>query len=173
MGIEYISEESIRNYTKAKKLCESLGETQHLFALLYGDWARYILPSKHKAGAEIADRLLALGTEHGETVPILLANRLLGWSKFLAGDLLSTGKNTEKTLNLYDPAKHRSLCEQYVFDPKVGALCCQALQLWMCGFPDRASESQNEAIDYARELNQSNTLGYALQQGALELRKMF
>ena len=85
MGIEYISEESIRNYTKAKKLCESLGETQHLFALLYGDWARYILPSKHKAGAEIADRLLALGTEHGETVPILLANRLLGWSKFLAG----------------------------------------------------------------------------------------
>ena len=63
---------------------------------------------------------------------------------------------------LYDPAAHLPLTTRFGQDVKVAILAYGSVGLWMLGYPETALADAKQALEYARETNQSTTLMYAL-----------
>jgi predicted ATPase len=75
----------------------------------------------------------------------------------------------ERALALYDPEQHRYLTFRFGQDQRAAGLAYLSQILWLSGFPDRASETIDRAIEAAGDLNHLNSRGYVLVWGAAVL----
>ena len=96
----------------------------------------------------------------------LVGHRILGFSSAHLGDLRAGREHIEQALALYDPDQHRSLAFRFGQDQRAAGLAYLSLILWLSGFPDRASETIDRAIEAAGDLNHLNSRGYVLVWGA-------
>ena len=62
----------------------------------------------------------------------------------------------------YDPERHRASAHTFGQDHFVACASYRTLGLWFLGFVDQARRSSERAIDYARSLNHTHTLQFAL-----------
>jgi class 3 adenylate cyclase/predicted ATPase len=161
------SEESARNYTRARELCAMLGETEQLFSILHGQWINHLTRGELRIARDVAKQLLVLADQHEDATAIMNTRRMLGWTALLLGDLAEVRPNIDKALELYVPEKHGPLRFRYVHDGRVAGYCCLVCYHWLTGSVERATTSGAAAIDYARSLKQTNTLTFALFQVAL------
>jgi predicted ATPase len=86
-----------RAFTRARALCERLGDPPELFQTLFGLWTMYFIRAELRAACalgdrlhrrrrearaarETAERLMALSTEHGFIFWLAVANILPGWA---------------------------------------------------------------------------------------------
>ena len=54
------SEEVERTFARARELCREVGETRHLFPVLFGLWMYYFVRAEHAVSHELAEQLLSL-----------------------------------------------------------------------------------------------------------------
>src|SRR5208337_4118995 len=129
-----------RAYTRAKKLCAELGQSPHLFPVLWGLWNFYEVKGQLDTALQLAQQMLQLAEESKDTALLLEANYALGDTLFWAGDFERSLHHVEEALKLYDRPKHHSLAFVYGgYDPAVASLAFSAWDLWMLGRPDRRS----------------------------------
>jgi predicted ATPase len=92
----------------------------------------------------------------------MIGHRMVGISSLLVGDLAEALSHYDQVLALYDPAKHRALAIQSVFDARVGVLAFRALVRWILGYPDAALTDAGRALHDAREIGLAGNLMYGL-----------
>jgi predicted ATPase len=158
------SPESQTSYDRARELCEVLGATEQLVTVFHGMWVRHTVTLAHREAGKVAAQLLRMGEREDIEAARMIGHRLTGWNAVFRGNLGVGGAHLEQALSIYDrdPVKHRELRLRSQHDHRVATLSCQAIHQWLCGFPQQALATRDEAIAYGRELEHATSLAYAL-----------
>src|SRR5262249_29636187 len=121
-------------YTRARALCQQLGETSQLSPVLQGLFMVSAVRADFQAAHRLAEQLLGLA-QHGQEVPHLFeAHVALGFTLYFLGELVPARTHIEQALVLYDPQQYRSPTT-WVQGPFY-----RAWVLWHLGYPDQAVE---------------------------------
>jgi len=155
-------------YTRARELCQRVGETPRLFPVLWGLWFVHLFRSELEPARELGEQLLTLARRVGDPVLLLEAHHALWATLGDMGEFVSAQAHWEQGLALYDPQQHRVLAFRYGnHDPGV---CCRfhgASTLWLLGYPDQALKMNHDALSLARQLSHPFSLGLAQYYAAV------
>ena len=154
-------------YRRAAALCEELDDTRELFPVLYGLCLCHLYAAELPEARAVAERLLRLAEADNDRGLSFFAHRAGGVSALPAGDFAEARSHLETALELYDADEHRSPAFVYAFDPRVVCLDYLARTLLPLGFPRRALDVNEEAIDEARRLAHQNSLALPLFFGGV------
>ena len=149
-------------YARIRELCTLLGETRKMLPVLNGEYMYELSLAHFQVARGKAAELLQLGEQHQDVEAILQGHRIMGWVSLYLGEFTVSRTHIDQVLRLYDPEKHEGLKFRYAHDSRVAALCVRAILQSLCGYPEQAKKTTTEALDYARSINHTPTLAYAL-----------
>ena len=152
--------------TRARGLCERLGETTQLFPVLYGQWVFHHVSGQVAKSLEYAKEAARLAEGESSEIPRMVAHRTLGISLIVLGEPAAARRHLEDGNRLYDAQRHRDLALVYGMDFFEVNLAYLALTDWFLGFPDRALKANEETLRFARSLSHASSLCHALSMGA-------
>ncbi len=155
-----------RVYTRARELCQQLGETSQLFPALVGLWRFYSFRAELRTARELAEQLMSLAQNVQDPALLLQAHRALGVTLFSLGEVAEGRTQLEQAIALYNPQQHRPHAFLYGTDPGVYCLSFSSYALWLLGYPDQALKRVQEAITLAQGLSHSRSLVFALGHGS-------
>jgi TOMM system kinase/cyclase fusion protein len=159
----YAAPEVAQVYTRARELCQQLGDTSRLFPVLWGLWMYHFVRAELQAAYDLGEQCLSLAHRLQTPAFRLEAHRALGTTLFFQGALSSARAHLEQSITFYDPQQHRDLVSLYGQDPKVTCLSYAAWALWLLGYPAQALQRSHDALGLAQELAHPFTLAMALQ----------
>ncbi len=148
-------------YTRARELCQQMGETPQLFPVLMGLRFFYTVKGELQTGRELGEQLLRLAQSEQNPPLLLEAHYALGVPLMLLGEFAAARAHFEQSLACYDPEQYCSRAFLYGHNPVVGCLSIAAWTLWFLGYPEQAFKKDHEAITLAQELSPAS-LAFAL-----------
>ena len=106
--------ETGHTYTRARELCQQVGDTPQLFPVLWGLGTFYHVRAQHQTARELGDHSSPWRNAIKPQAP-LLCWPTAGWGQpcFSSVNLLLSRVHLEQGLALYDPQQHRSLALLY------------------------------------------------------------
>jgi predicted ATPase len=141
-----------RVYTRARALCQQVGDTSQLFPVLRGLVLFYLNCGQRQTAQELAEQLLRQAERQPEVAPRMLGHYLLGQVLFVRGALGEAGRHFAQAIAAYNLQEHRQLAHVYGIDLGVITRSLGALVLWLRGYPDRALAQSQEALTLAQEV---------------------
>jgi predicted ATPase len=114
--------------------------------------------------AELFLREAAARSDCPET---LVGHRISGVTCFYFGDFAGAHDHFQKTIELYNPARHGDFANRFGQDPRAAAEIFDALALWVLGRIDEALPLAERALADAESAAHPPTIGYALLFAAL------
>jgi predicted ATPase len=160
--------EAAQAYTRARELCQQVGDTPQLFPVLFGLWTSSVVRPEFQTARELGEQLLSLGQRASDPMLLLQAHWVLGFTLFFMGTFAPARVHLEHVMALYDPQQHRSHILLYGQDPGATSLYYAALALWYLGYPDEALQRSQQAVTLAQNLSHPFSLAFALE-GMAEL----
>jgi class 3 adenylate cyclase/predicted ATPase len=157
----YAAHEVIEAYTKARNLCEVLGDPKKLYIALVGQYGHQFISVERGAALRTAEEILQLA--HGRNPRE--ASILLGMSLYQLGKLEPAEFHVRQSLapgkSLADqPPKSRSILS--ILDGQVNASMFHSMLLYQLGYLDHAEAQKRAALARARSLSHPYTLAFAL-----------
>ncbi len=149
-------------YTRARELCQQLGETPQLFPVILGLRRFYLVRAELQTARKLGEQLLSLAQNVQDSSLLLEAHGALGLPLFWLGELTSARAHLEQGITLYDPQQHGSHVFLYGQDPGVLCRLYAAFTLWHLGYPDQALQRVHEALTLAQNLFHPYSLAFAL-----------
>jgi class 3 adenylate cyclase/predicted ATPase len=162
----YAAPDVEKAFTRARELCQQVGETPQLFSVLQGLYAFYELRAELQTARKLAGQLLTLAHSVQDLAFLLGAHLALGQTSFFLGQVTSAREHLEQAIALYNSQKHHSHVSVYGTDLGVDCLSYAAVALWSLGYPDQALQRSHEALTLAQELSDPFKLAYALNGAA-------
>jgi predicted ATPase len=156
------SPEVFHAYTRARELCQQVGDTPQLFQVLRGLWFFSLMRMELRTARELGEHLLTLAQQVGDAALLLEAHYALGNTLNYLGEFAAAQAHFAQGVALYDPLQHRSNALRYGMDPGVNCRAYAALTLWWLGYQDQALQRSHEALTLARELAHPLSLAIAL-----------
>jgi predicted ATPase len=149
-------------YRRARELCQALGRTEPLIAVLYGEWTHHIHRDELDRAHELAGEARRIAEARQDPSIRLMACRISGVTSFFRGALAECRAFQEEGLALFDPAQRPAYTG--VADPRVISLAFLARALLLMGHVDRAQARIEEALAEAAQLSHAYTQSWALWQ---------
>jgi predicted ATPase/class 3 adenylate cyclase len=157
-----------RVYTRARELCQRVGETPQLFPVLFGLWRYALVRGEVRAGQEFAERLSRFAQDQDETQFAIGAHWALGATLCWRGEeLVAAHAHLEQAIGLYNPSQHHTLSTMYAADPGVVCRLFAARLAWLQGYPLQALQKHQEALRLAQEFSHLHTLAWARAYAAI------
>jgi predicted ATPase len=151
-----------RSYTRARELCERLGDPPELFHVLFGLWTMHFLRDELHAAYELSQQLLQRAQTAHEPLLLVFAHEALGDTSYQLGELLVAKEHFEMAISLYDREHHRPLALSFTgLDSEVQCLSYAAFTAWALGYPDQALDQGNAAVALAQGMSHPYSLGFA------------
>jgi predicted ATPase/class 3 adenylate cyclase len=157
-----------RLYTRARELCEQVGEPWQLFRVLWGLWEVYLQRGVYQMMRALGEQLLSLAERLQDPDLLLEAHHALWGTLVFGGELAAAQPHLEQGMQLYDLQRHRDHAIVYSgHDP--GVCCCMTMaqSLWFRGYPDQAVASIQAALALAQQLSHPFSLAFALHLAAV------
>jgi predicted ATPase len=155
-------------FTRARALCEQVGETPQLFAVLGGLRMMYEGRGELQQTRELAEQLLSLAQREQHPGWLMRAYNGLGTSLFHLGEFALARTYLDQAMALDASALDR-LAAMYLSDPirggsRLGVSLRRhtAWALWYLGYPEQARQRSDKALTLAQELAHPYSLAYAL-----------
>jgi tetratricopeptide (TPR) repeat protein len=146
------SPEGVRCYTRARELCDAVGDDRERFPMLWGFWLIHQTRSDLSAWRETAAELLVIAERHRDLAMLVEAHHA-SWGNPCLGDFVSQLEHVERGLAHYDPAVHSRLAPTYGgHDAGVCGHCHRGIALWATGHPEQAGASLAAARALADEI---------------------
>ena len=149
-------------YSRARALCDKIGETPQLFPVLYGlfifHWTRGTLQSARQS----AEEMLNIAVAAQDQAMLLIAYSALGNVAWYMGENRVALDNLIRAEAIYDETAHASLTVGYGQDFGVFTLGHLDLAQFMLGYPDKGAEAGSALLTLARRLNHPFSLSAAL-----------
>ena len=156
----YTAPEVEKTYTRARELCQQLGETPQLFPVLYRLVVFYMNRVELQTPHQLAEQGLHLAQSVQDQSVLSLAHTVLGWTLYYLGNLTSARTHLEQAIALYDSPTHpRPIGTE---DPRVDCFSYTSWTLWYLGYPDQALKRSHEAVALAAGRSYPFTLAIAL-----------
>jgi predicted ATPase len=164
----YAALEVVQTYTRARELCQQVGEPAEHLPVLWNLWFFYMARGKHQMAIELGEQCLQIAQRVQDAALLLEAHYALGISWFLLGNFTLANPHMEQTIALYDPAQHHKLAYRYGgIDPGVGGFGVSAWALCLRGYPTQARAQSCSALDLARQLAHPFSLARTLHYDTL------
>jgi class 3 adenylate cyclase/predicted ATPase len=166
-------------YSRASALCEQLGRSAELFAVLRGLWSYYNVRGELQRAHDLAKRLVVLADAQEALLHRALARRALGTALFFLGRFADATATLDEGIAIDDAVagweEHRSDLVLYTERTSVAGRLYSAWALWFLGFPDRAVGTMEAGLALAQRLAHANSLAFALTRVGLlhNLRRDF
>jgi predicted ATPase/class 3 adenylate cyclase len=154
-----------RAYSRARELCERVGDVPELSPSLFGLWIVYVSRGDLRTAYQLAHNLLRRAQQAQDPSAVVYAHHALGETHFYAGNFVAAREHLELALSLYDADRHRPLSAQYALDAAIYASTYAAATLWNLGYPAQALHKINEGLALAQWLSDPFSLAFA-QLGA-------
>jgi predicted ATPase len=148
----YSAPEVEQAYTRARELCQQLGDLPHLFPTLYWLVGFYLVRGELQTAHELSEQLLNLAHNTSDSALLVLAHRASGSTLLFLGEFASAREHFEHGLALYDPQRHSSLRFLYGRDPKEACLSFLAQSFWSLGYSAQALQRIREVLSLSQEL---------------------
>ena len=148
-------------YTRARELCQQLGETPDVSEALWGLWAFYVLRAELGTAREIAEEFLRLSERLPYPGLVMRGHLTMGVTLAQMGEFAPAIEHSKKALSHYDPERHLDDVFYYSQNPGVAIRCHAAWVLWFLGQPDQALERMQEALTLAQQLSEPHGLAHA------------
>ena len=155
----YAADEVLETWTRAYALCEQLGGSPHLAAVLYGFAALYLVRGNQPKSLQYGTDLLALTEGQGDRAAIV-GHRLVGFPLLAMGRLEEARRHFEAASAMYSPDVHRPLAYGFGHEPGMAARVMLGINLWLLGEPDAARRFRTDGLELARQVSHANTQGY-------------
>jgi class 3 adenylate cyclase/DNA-binding winged helix-turn-helix (wHTH) protein/predicted ATPase len=152
--------------SRARELCEHLGDTVQLSKALVGLFGFYGSRGELQAGLELGEQHLRLAQREHDVFLGSVAHGGMGFTLFFRGDLVPARMNLERALTLYDLQQHSDQALLGVHDPVVMRLSYLAWTLAVLGYPDQGIGRIRDALTRAQELAHPYSLVHALIHAA-------
>jgi len=157
----YAAPEVEHAFTRARTICQALGDSAPLFPVLWGIWGYHVVRGAMGLARPLYEQCLAVAEQTGDP-DLLVEGHHAGWvTRFFCGDLAAARDHVDQGLALYRP-EHRSHVFVYGQDPAVTAHSYGALIAWYMGDPDGARRHGEAALALGHEVAHPFSLGFAL-----------
>jgi class 3 adenylate cyclase/predicted ATPase len=153
--------EVAKTYTRARELCQQVGDTPQHFPVLWGLWISHSLRAEHQVAYELAEQLLRLAQSGQDSAALLCAHRVMGESLFNLGEFAPARAHLEQSIALYHPQQHQALVSLYGEALDVTCRSLEAWWLWFLGYPNQALRRSDEALTVAQQRAHPFSLAYA------------
>jgi predicted ATPase len=147
--------------TRARELCQQIGETLQLFPVLWRLLLFYMNRGELQTTLELAKQMLRLAQSVQDRYLLSVAHMSLGKTLYLLGELTSARPHLEQAIVLYNPQTHPRPTVNTA-DPRMDCNSYLAWTLWHLGYPEQALKRSQEAVALAAELSHPFSLAYAL-----------
>jgi predicted ATPase len=162
----YAAPDVEKTLTRARELCQQLGETPQLFQVLFRLALFYNNRGEFQTAHELAEQLMRLAQSVQDLYLLSVAHWNLGTTLYWLGELTSARTHLEQAIALFDPQKHPRFTVGTA-DPRVNCLSFLSWTLWYLGYPDQALKRSQEALALAEGLSHPFSLTYALAFAAV------
>jgi DNA-binding winged helix-turn-helix (wHTH) protein/predicted ATPase len=159
----YAAPEVERSLTRARELCQLVGDTPQLGLVLWGLHRFYLMRAEHRTAQELAAQLLSLA-QHASTPSLLLAaHTALGGALWVQGHLTAAQEHLVPELPRVEAQQRRIPAFHYGVDPGVLRSVFTAYTLWSLGYADAALQRLQAMFTLAQEL--AHPFSEAVAQG--------
>jgi predicted ATPase len=149
-------------YTRARVLCQRLGDTQDMLPVLFGLWRFYVMRADYAMARQLSEELLGLAEGSDELPLHVIPHYAAGFTFFCLGELLPARSHLEEGIAHYNPAQRSSPVFWAGQDPGVACRVYAALTLWLLGYPDQALALAHDGLTLATELAHPFSEAFAL-----------
>src|SRR5207244_588609 len=104
----YAAPEVEKAYTRARELCQQVGETPQLFPVLFGLCTFYMVRGELQTARELGEQLLSLAQSVQDPALLSQAHALLGNALVWLGEFAAAREHLEQGIAFYDAQQHRS-----------------------------------------------------------------
>jgi tetratricopeptide (TPR) repeat protein len=151
-----------RIFERALLLSEEIGDTEEIFPALYSRQVFELVIGRFDRAAVHAEEAIQLARRNSSSDSAAFAGRLLATLKLFSGETTRASEQLQQFLSQYDPERHGTSAHKFGQDHFVACASYLTLGLWFLGFTDQAQRHSERAIEYARSLNHTHTLQFAL-----------
>ena len=152
-------------WTRARELCERLGDGQRLLKVLWGQTTVQYLRSKLAQALESATELLRQGQERDDPRAITIGHRSSGHILTHLARFELARRHLEQASE-FGARAGASAFADHVYDPVITGRTYLARCLLHSGYPDRSVATLTDAVDTAERSGHLPTLGFAVFQAA-------
>ena len=154
-------------FRRARTLCERVGQTPQLFAMMWGNFAYHIVRGDLRVCTELADEAMTFAERLDDPGILMEALFLKALTQLYRGDFAGARDCCARAIAKFDDRDRTAFWAGIVGeDAGVTHRCYLALALWHLGFPDKAEQLNGEMLKLARSINQPFSLEYALHHTA-------
>jgi predicted ATPase len=158
----YHAPETAAAFARARELANLVEDTSERFSAYYGIWAGHLNRSEPAPLREMAELFLSEATARPNCPETLIAHRNFGFTCWYFGDFAGAHDHFQKTIELYDPARHGDFANRFGQDPKASAEIGDALMSWVLGRIDEALRLAHRALADAESTAHAPTMVYVL-----------
>lgn len=168
LGLPLIATESYAavsvgsTYTRARELCQQLGQTQEIFQVLWGLWAFHLLRADLEIAREMAEEFLRLAERQSYAGLLTRGHVAAEVTLMHRGEFAPAMEHFEKAFSFYEPEQDRDDAFRFTQNLAVGMRCHASWTLWFRGQPDQALERIHEALTLARDLSEPHGVAHTL-----------
>jgi TOMM system kinase/cyclase fusion protein len=149
-------------YSRARQLCEQLGDRQQLFSVLFGLWRFSHVRAQLRTARGLGEQLVSLATYENDPALLVEAHGPLGQTLCIQGELSLAREHLHQVVALYKPHRHSAQSFRFGYDPGVYAHAIESWVLWLLGYPEQALRRGHEALTLARAQAHPFTLSLTL-----------
>jgi len=154
-------------YTRARELCQQLGETPEIFPVLWGLFVFHLLRADMATARETAEEFLRLAEQKPNAGLLARGHVAVETTLMHLGEFGPALEHFEKGVSLYNREQDRDDWFRYTQNPAVGMRCHGAWALWFLGKPDRALAPMKQALNVARDLSEPHGVAHTLYFAAI------
>jgi predicted ATPase len=162
MAVKGYTPEVETAYNHALQMAQSSDQGSQMFPVLRALYSFYTFRGEFEKGLSIGRQILELAEHNNDSYMRVAGYFVLGSSLAFTGDNQTGLENLDKGISNIDRHWHpsrRFLLGNY---PGVSCYTASSILLWGLGYPDKAIQRANAAVDLAKEINHPYSLAYAL-----------
>jgi tetratricopeptide (TPR) repeat protein len=149
-------------WTRAHELCQQVGDTPQLAAVLGGLCTFYRTQGEIQRACELGEQLLTLAQRLHDPERLAFAHWVLGDTLFYLGEFVPAHAHLEQALAFSGTPQDRILTSPSGGVARVTAFGPTAWVMWLLGYPDQALTRSHELLTAAQELQHAFSLARAL-----------
>ena len=162
----YQALETSAAFARARELASRLKDASERFSAFYGLWAGHLTRGEPAPAREMAELFLREATAQPNCPEALVAHRISGTTCLYFGDFAGAHDHFQKTIELYDQARHGDFANRFGHDPRTAAEIQDAVALWVLGRIDEALPLADRALADAESAAHAPTMAIALTWAA-------
>jgi class 3 adenylate cyclase/predicted ATPase len=157
----YAAAETREAFSRARTLCERLGNIPEYFQALYGLWGHSWMSGKNDEALLMADEFLSRSRASSDPALPMVAHRVMGSTLLTIGEFQSSANHFEETIRLSTSKGKQALYKFYMVEPQAASLLLLSWDLWFLGYPDQSLSRVSEALALAQDLGHPYTIAFA------------